>query len=124
MVWTPEEEPFDWPCLRRMEGIRFVRSFGYGNKSKHWISSADAAAWVAEEAGEGSPLLFLMMFLCVVFTIIYWQLKNDLEFTIPVRNTYFGQGKIRLGPLYYSIYRTDTPYDVLFKQVCVNLLFV
>ncbi len=58
MVWMLEEEPFDWPCLRRMESIRFVRSFGNGDKAKHWISSADADAWVAEEAGAGSPLLF------------------------------------------------------------------
>jgi hypothetical protein len=51
-----------------MESIRFVRSFGNGDKAKHWISSADADAWVAEEAGEWSPLLFLM-FLCGV----YWH---------------------------------------------------
>jgi hypothetical protein len=63
-----EEEPFDWPCLRRMKVIRFVRSFGDYNTAKHWISSADAAAWVAEEAGEGSPLLFLM-FLCGAVTM-------------------------------------------------------
>jgi hypothetical protein len=63
-----EEEPFDWPCLRRMKVIRFVRSFGDYNTAKHWISSADAAAWVAEEAGEGSPLLFLMFLL---------EAKND-----------------------------------------------
>jgi hypothetical protein len=62
-----EEEPFDL-CLRRMKVIRFVSSFGDDDKAKQWISSADAAAWVAEEAGEGSPLLFLMFLL---------EAKND-----------------------------------------------
>ncbi len=51
-------ESFDWPCLRRMKGICFARSFGDSNKAKCWISSVVAAVWVAVEAGEQSPFVF------------------------------------------------------------------